>query len=231
MSTVLEFLIQYKYWAMFGILFLCGLGLPLPEEVTLVGSGLLVGWDQASFAWSSVACVLGILVGDSMIFGLGYAYGRRFLFSRPMRWILPRRRQKKVGKFFAKHGSKAVFFARFFAGVRLGVYAYAGSQRMAWTRFLLLDLMGALISGPTSIWVGAWAARKFAGDAEEAQTKALSLVRESGHWVIGAVAVGVLLYIVFLRTRRRARRDGSSSEEALRPPVEREPPSSGIDRR
>src|SRR5262245_11635512 len=141
MDTVLDFLSQFKYLAMFGILFMCGLGLPIPEEVTLIGSGLLVGWGEADFWLASIASVLGILAGDSIIFGLGYFYGRRFLNSRPMHLLLSPRRQVKVGRFFQKHGKKAVFFARFFAGVRIGVYAYAGSQRIGWLRFWSLDLL------------------------------------------------------------------------------------------
>ena len=58
-----------------------------------------------------------------------------------MRFLLPSQRQARVSAFFRKHGSKTVFFARFFALVRVGVYAYAGSQRMRWSRFLFLDLL------------------------------------------------------------------------------------------
>ena len=54
---VIEYLRRYKYLAMFSILFLCGLGLPIPEEVTLIASGLFVGWDEADFLYSSIACV------------------------------------------------------------------------------------------------------------------------------------------------------------------------------
>ena len=67
LTNVIEFLSEYQYWAMFGTLFLCGLGLPMPEEVVLVGSGLLVGWERADFLYSSIACVLGILVTFPLI--------------------------------------------------------------------------------------------------------------------------------------------------------------------
>jgi len=204
MSNVLDWLIGFKYWAMFGILLLCGVGLPVPEEVTLVGSGLLVGWNEANFFFASAVCVLGILAGDSIIFGLGHHYGRRFLLSRPMRFLISPRRQVKVANFFAKHGKKTVFFARFFAGVRIGVYAYAGSQRMSWTKFLFLDLMGALISGPTSVLIGAWAARMFAADRLEAARKAEHLVGDFGILLlVGAVVIiSGLVGLHFYRRRK-----------------------------
>ena len=43
LGWIIGWLLHLKYFAMFGILVLCGLGLPIPEEATLVGSGLLVG--------------------------------------------------------------------------------------------------------------------------------------------------------------------------------------------
>src|SRR5262245_33892208 len=113
MRLIIALLERYKYAAMFAVLVLCGLGLPIPEEATLLFSGLMVGWGWAEFWLASAACVLGILVGDTLIFGLGRFYGRRFLESRLMSWVLTEKRQQKIHAIFAKHGSKAVFFARF----------------------------------------------------------------------------------------------------------------------
>lgn len=208
MDTVLEFLHEYQYLAMFGILFLCGLGLPIPEEVTLVGSGLLVGWGDADFLWASVACVAGILAGDSIIFGLGYWMGPRFLDLKPMRFV----NKEKVASFFQKHGKKTVFFARFVAGVRIGVYAFAGVQRMSWGRFLFLDFLGAMLSGPTSIWVGQWAAKKFASDPKEAQEKAQAFVQEAGHWVLLGIAVLLVLFLLYKLVWKRPRMETVSIE-------------------
>lgn len=246
LDTLLDLVGRYKYAAMFGVLFCCGLGLPLPEEVILIASGLAVGWavepdasvlDTAStmtgshtdflwsvFLWSSVACVLGILAGDAVIFGLGRYKGRWFLSSRPMRWLMTEKRQAKIHHLFAKHGRKAVFFARFLAGVRIGVYAYAGQHGMSWGRFLILDLLGALISGPTSIAVGAYAARKIA-DPAEAKAFARRMIHEGSHWVYLAFALAVLLILAhWLWSRRRAARTPVPSAAALDDTVRDEGP-------
>ncbi len=222
MDKVLKWLLAYEYLAMFGILFLCGVGLPVPEEVTLIGSGLLVGWGEADFFLASAACVVGILAGDSIIFGLGHHYGEAFLRSRPMRFLIHTKRQAKVASFFAKHGNKAVFFARFVAGVRIGVYAYAGSQKMSWLKFLFLDFLGAIISAPTSIWIGKWAAQKFAADPNEAALRAQEIVSEFGHLLLLGVVVLVVAFIVFKAWRRRragAAQAGSVSPGGVSPPA------------
>jgi membrane protein DedA with SNARE-associated domain len=207
MDFVLNSLLRYEYAAMFGLLTLCGIGLPLPEEVTLLGSGLLVGWHEADFWLATLACAAGILMGDSLIFGLGRQYGRRFLQSGPMHLLLPAARQASVQVFFVKHRSKALFLARFFPGVRIGVYAYAGSQRITWARFICLDGLGVLISGPTSIWVGRCAARAVGADREAAMRVASERMHDVGHWfALAAVVAGGLYLAGQALWRRRARR-------------------------
>jgi membrane protein DedA with SNARE-associated domain len=212
MDTLLSLLERFKYAAMFGILFLCGLGLPLPEEVTLLASGLAVGWKQADFLLASIACVTGILAGDLLIFVLGRVFGRSFLASRPMQCILTEKRQAKITGLFAKHGAKAVFFARFFAGVRIGVYAYAGQHGMGVFRFIFLDFLGALISGPTSIFIGKIAAERIA-EPEAARAFAEDLVRRGHHWLWLILGVAALLLVLhWLIRRRRAQKNAAPDE-------------------
>jgi membrane protein DedA with SNARE-associated domain len=218
MDTVLGFLRQFKYVAMFGILLLCGMGLPLPEEVTLIASGLAVGWREADFILASVVCVSAILLGDSFIFYLGRQYGRSLLRSRLMQWLITRKSQAKVRRSFSRHGNKTVFLARFFAGLRIGVYAYAGQHGMSWLKFAFLDLLGALISGPTSIWVGKFAAEQFADSPEEAQAKALRILHTGKLWIYsGLAALAVSLAVYYLWRKRRAAARPAAEVESLEP--------------
>ncbi len=196
-GIILNWLLTYEYVAMLAILTLCGVGLPLPEEVTLIASGLLVGWHDADFWLASLCCSAGILAGDSVIFGLGHVFGQRFLHCRPMHLLLPPGRQARVRGFFAKHGDKTLFLARFFPGVRIGVYAYAGSLGVPWLRFIRLDGLGVLLSAPASILLGRWVGQTFADDRDAAVVKALELSHRLGHWVVvGAVLLLVLLLLL-----------------------------------
>lgn len=205
-DIVLGWLIRYEYFAMLAILVLCGIGLPLPEEVTLLSSGLLVGWHEADFWLTSLVCSSGIVLGDSIIFGLGHHFGQRFLLSGPMQMILTPGRQGRVQHFFSRHGAKALFLARFFPGVRIGVYAYAGSQRLSWRRFLMLDGLGVLISCPTSILVGRWAAQAFADDREQAMRMASESMQKVSHWVALGLGLGVLALVAVQMLWRYPRR-------------------------
>lgn len=151
LSTVF---LDYGYLAVFVVLLLCGLGLPLPEEVTLVAAGLVVYEGRANLYLMILVTVVGILSGDLCLLLLGRRYGPQLLKKRLFNRLLHADRMSKVRKQFDRHGVKAVFFARFFAGIRACVYFTAGTLGMRWRTFLLLDLAGALLSAPISVWLG-----------------------------------------------------------------------------
>ena len=201
-AEILAWIAEYRYPAMFGVLFLCGIGLPIPEEVTLLGSGVVVGFHLADFWIASAVCVTGILIGDSIIFFTGRKLGQSF----PDSWFIRAINNKKVHRHFAKHGSKAVFFARCLAGVRIGVYGYAGQHGMRWVKFICLDLLGALISGPISIFFGMWAAQKLAPGKtpQDALEKAMGLFEEYKPIVLLVITgiVAVVIFYAIYKTRR-----------------------------
>ena len=41
MSFLQSFFFEYGYYAVFSVLVLCGMGLPLPEDITLVTAGII----------------------------------------------------------------------------------------------------------------------------------------------------------------------------------------------
>ncbi len=214
LDTVLAYLREYRYLAMFLAIFLSALGLPLPEEVTLIASGLAVGWDEADFVWASLACIAGILASDAFNFAMGRYCGRWFLRRRMVQWVLTPRRQRKIRRMFDRHGAKAVFISRFIPVMRLGVHAYAGSHGLGWGKFLLIDLVGALITGPGTILVGVYAARQLA-DRQRAGEMAEGLVAQGSHWIWAAIALGLAMIVLRWMWQRRtaAKSDGDEQPE------------------
>lgn len=139
------------YWIIFGILLLCGLGFPLPEDVPLIAAGYLV-FDQTLLWVPTVAItLLGVIVGDSILFLLGRKMGMRLLNQRHIQTIFKPEKVRRTRAYFRKYGDKLVFFARFFAGFRAVAFFMAGAMRMRYTRFVLLDGLAACLSVP--IWV------------------------------------------------------------------------------
>jgi membrane protein DedA with SNARE-associated domain len=142
-----------SYVIVFGILVACGLGFPLPEDIPLVASGYLV-WDGTmSWGLALLVTLTGVGIGDSILFFIGRRLGMRILEPAPNRRVLfPPHRVRRTRAYFRKYGEKIVFFARFVAGFRAVAFFMSGAMRMPYSRFILLDMLAALISVP--IWLG-----------------------------------------------------------------------------
>ena len=121
------------YLSIFGVLVACGVGLPLPEDVSLVLGGFLAHQGAAKLPIMIAVGFFGILCGDSLIYlagrRVGAKVGRDGGSGFLARIVTPEKRAK-VEKLFAAHGQKIVMIARFLPGVRAVTYFTAGSAGM-----------------------------------------------------------------------------------------------------
>ncbi len=144
----------YSYHIVFIILLICGLGVPIPEDITLVVSGVLVSYKVIHFWPIFIICMFGVLIGDSTIFLIGRFLGKKTLSSVWFSKLLHVRHVDKAKKLVKKYGSKAVFAARFMPGFRAPMYFSLGFLHKSYLKFLLIDGIAAVISVPIWIYVG-----------------------------------------------------------------------------
>jgi membrane protein DedA with SNARE-associated domain len=145
---------HFTYLGLFVILMLCGLGLPIPEDVALLAGGYLVHRGITRYPITLAVSLLGVVAGDNSLFFLGRRFGsglvRYFSIGRPGR----KHQIERIEAFMQRHGHRAIFYARFLAGLRALVYLSAGSFGVRPTVFLFYDLLGALISVPIVVTLG-----------------------------------------------------------------------------
>jgi len=201
------------YLAIFAVLVACGLGVPLPEDVSLILGGFLV-WRGAAHLWGMVATgFLGILVGDSLIYLAGKRVGLRIRTGHGWlaRVVTPSRRILVEG-LFARHGEKLVIVARFMPGVRAVAYFIAGSAGMPYPRFICFDGLAALASAPLFVLLGYRFGKQFQQVIE--LTKRYQLI------AVGILLATVLLWAAVHRWRELslARKMGEQLCEEDRPP-------------
>ncbi len=144
------------YGTIFGILVACGMGIPFPEDVSLILGGYLVFQGAANLPLMVATGFLGILAGDSLIYGAGRRLGNRARtdHGRLLRRLLTAERRAKVEALFARHGEKIVMAARFMPGVRAVTFFTAGSAGMPYARFICFDGLAALASAPAFVFLG-----------------------------------------------------------------------------
>jgi len=201
MEFILETISTHPGLWVFLLLLACGLGLPpWSEELVILASGWAVSEGHFSYLAAVLWCGAGILAGDSLLFALGRLAGDRVqswpLLRRAMR---PKRRQR-FNQQFLHYGTRVVFFARFLPGVRTLTYLVAGNLGMPWWKFLLLDVGGAVITVPISVWLG-W---KFAANLDAVQ---LWMHRFQIPLAILGVAMATWLLLRFRRRRRERLRE------------------------
>jgi membrane protein DedA with SNARE-associated domain len=190
------------YATVFGILVACGLGVPLPEDISLILGGFLAHKGAASLSGMMFIGFAGILVGDSLIFYAGRRLGSQVGRSPTgflARVVTPEKRARVEG-LFGLHGQKIVMIARFLPGVRAVTYFTAGSAGMSYWRFIFWDGLAALLSAPFFVWLGF----RF-GDKLD---YGIELLKEGQLVVFGALAVGGLAFFLW-RKRLAALRNAT----------------------
>ncbi len=202
MEWLLEYLTSLSpasvYAALGGILLLCGLGLPIPEDITLLTAGYLAHKGIVNVHQVFLVCFVTVLLGDTLAFGAGWFFGHRLIRSEFARRHFKPRKQLRVRAYFRKFGSKVVFIARFLPGLRFSVFLSAGTLRVRPATFIIYDGLAALLSVPALVYL-AW----HFGDRFDA---VLQWARHTEHGILAVVALvaGFLLYRI-LRKRRRAK--------------------------
>lgn len=193
---------RFHYLGPWLFLMLCGLGAPLPEEAALIPAGVMLAQPELnlSFLHMTLVCTSAILLGDSLPFVLGKRYGLAVLKLRWVSKVLHPERFASFERRFAEHGNWAIFTCRFLPGLRIPGYFIAGTLKMSYARFLLLDSLGVLISVPTSIFAAKWVSERF-GEAQ-AQRK----VHEFMIWVAVAVVTAVVVFVSVRALRKRRKR-------------------------
>src|SRR6202521_16934 len=118
--TLIEHLIQtYGLWALFTVVMLESMGVPMPGETALVTAAVYAGsTHQIGIAAVVLVAATAAILGDNIGYLIGRSIGIR-LIMRYGRYIRLNEPRLKVGQYlFIRHGGKIVFFGRFIAILR-----------------------------------------------------------------------------------------------------------------
>ena len=145
-----------------------------------------------------VVAAAGAIAGDNLGYWIGRIGGRKLVD----RFGVTRRYAERVlppsQRFFARHGGKTIFLARFIAILRVTAAWLAGLSHMRWWQFFLWNAAGGIVWA-TGVSLLAYYAGKAAGDAV-------------GHYgLYGAavvIAAGALVFVALRIWHKRALEPG-----------------------
>ncbi|MGD0769077.1 MAG: DedA family protein [Tepidisphaeraceae bacterium] len=202
-DTVKGWLLRGSYGTLFGLLFSCGLGFPLPEDVPLIAAGMLIYHHHMHLAIAAPLAWLGIIGGDCVLYTLGYRYGEE-ISKVPFigKHVTPSRIQR-AELLFQKYGVWMVAVGRLFMGIRGAMVVAAGTSRLKFHKFIIADGLAAIVSGGMFMFVGYWGG--------EYGPEMVHRIRQFKYsmW-IGAALLAVMLFCWFFWRDRNHSADSAS---------------------
>ena len=142
------------YFVLFGLLFSCGLGVPIPEDIPLLVAGALIGSKHMHLLPACIFAWCGIIGGDCILYLLGHHFGLNITRIPLVGKHVTRARIQRAEKLFQQYGIWVVAVGRLFAGIRGAMVVAAGTIRFSFFKFLLADGLAALVSGGAFIFLG-----------------------------------------------------------------------------
>jgi membrane protein DedA with SNARE-associated domain len=154
-NAVLHWVSTYGYVAIFGLLTLGIVGLPIPDETLLTGCGFLIYRGQLHAAPAFASALVGSMCGITCSYIIGRTLGWKFLHSRAGRLLHIRDEQIRwVHDWFNRIGHWALMIGYFVPGVRHFTAIVAGTSKLEYHGFAVFAYAGALLWVSTFLFIG-----------------------------------------------------------------------------
>jgi len=199
---------SYGYLAVFVLVGVESLGVPLPGETALITAAIYAGHTHRLNPWLIfLVASAAAIIGDNIGYWIGDKGGYRLARRYGSKVRLDERKLKIARYLFDRHGGKVVFFGRFVSVLRTYAAFLAGTSKMRWRRFLPANAAGGIV------WAGVWTlAAYLAGNALQRASGTINLI------LAGAAVAGIVAAILLVR--RQTGKLADRAEAAYPGPLE-----------
>lgn len=158
LPTLISWLQQYGYPALWLSIFIAAFGVPLPTNLVLLAAGAFATLSDFNLAFLAAIAISASVCGDS----LGYLLGRR-IGSKFLDWLEQPQRVRVISPltiarsrvYFQQRGAWAIFLSRFLFSALGGVInLIAGAEVYPYRRFLIYDACGEAIGALLPLGLG-----------------------------------------------------------------------------
>ncbi len=200
MPGISNIVAQSPYVGLFLLLVLGGLGLPFPEDTTLILGGFLISNGTVRPLPAILVLYAGLLVTDAGLFFAGKKYGRLIVTHRRFQKILSPEKLAALEEKFNKYGLIVILIGRHLIGLRAQLFLAAGVMRMSFLKFLAADAVSSLFTMAAMIGAGYQG-----GKSLEIIKKDMSRIEHVAIFVVVVLLALSFLYLYF-RYRRNSDR-------------------------
>ena len=153
-EQILAALALYGLPALFAVVTVASVGVPLPVALLMIVAGSLAAQGVMNFWWAIATATVGSCMGDQ----IGYAIGRWGGKALTAKFALILGSKERVAQLEEKTrrlGGAGIFFSRWLV-TPLGPFINfaSGIANYSWLRFTIWDFVGELVDAALYIWVG-----------------------------------------------------------------------------
>jgi len=157
MESILSFLSSssgvYVYMSITLLLLAGAFAFPFPEDMIFLASGYLAYKGVINPYFAIAVGLLGLAVGDSIVYFLGNKLGYKICRLPVLRYLISQKNIGRAKKFMDKHGRKSVFISKFVVGLRYSVFFTSGMFAIGYKKFILSDMLASCISVPALVFL------------------------------------------------------------------------------
>lgn len=177
-------------------------GFVVPGEIGVLLGGVLANQHKVSLGAVLACGIAGAVIGDSVGYEVGRAWGATLLLKLPDR-LIDEDRLARATAFIRRLGGRAVFVGRFTTALRVLVPGLAGMSRLPYPRFLAFNVAGG------AVWATAFVLLGYAVGSQ------YGLVERNATYVgLAVLALVAGLLVGHHLRRRRDGRDGPRPDAA-----------------
>ncbi|QEL14698.1 DedA family protein [Limnoglobus roseus] len=202
---MIEYFSRFGYVGIAAAIILTGFGLPMPEELPVLFSGVLIGHadtpgpdgvlDANRLRWWIMVpvVIVAIVTGDGLLYAVGRRWGHK-LFENGWvkRRIITPETRTAIEKNFQERGVMVLLTARLTPGIRTPIFLMAGHYRVSFAKFLLADGLYAIPGVMAMFWVAYWFT-----DQVLLVFHKIEHYKQLATFGILSAAVGIVLYKLF----------------------------------
>jgi len=195
MSDLLQFVLNYGYFVIFGITFAEQIGLPLPALPLLIGMGALSRSGDSSFALVVATAAIASLAADFIWYRLGRLHGRSVLRLICRISLEPDYCVRRTEDAFERLGLWALLPAKFIPGFNAAAVPLAGMMKTPPLRFLAFDIVGV------TLWTGTYTSIGYVFSHEVQQI--IMYLSRLGTSLVIFIALAITVYVAYKLDQRR----------------------------
>ncbi len=144
---------KFKGFSLIIIMLIIILATFVSEDLTCIGAGLLAARGLIGFWPASLACFIGIFVGDIGLYMAGRFLGRPAIGKAPFKWLISEKDLERSAHWFDARGPALIFVTRFLPGSRMPTYFSAGIIKANFWMFVSYFFIAAVVWTPMLVGI------------------------------------------------------------------------------